>query len=51
MTTIEVAEPRRRDVNTPAARVLPPPPLNLADVLTAAVERLEAFLEDVYFNG
>lgn len=39
------------DSHVPQAAVLPPPPTNLADVLRAAVERLEAFLEDVYVNG
>jgi len=54
-TTLAVALPNatysRSDPHLPQAAVLPPQPTTLADVLKAAVERLEAFLEDVYFNG
>jgi hypothetical protein len=39
------------DSHLPKARVLPPRPLTLEDVASAAVERLEALLEDVYLYG
>jgi len=51
MTTIDVAAPGESTANIPTARVLPPPPMTLADVLNAAIEQFEEFLLDIYEHG
>jgi hypothetical protein len=39
------------DPHVPAAHLVPPRPVTLADVLNAAIERLEDFTLDVYEHG
>jgi len=50
MTTIDVPHPSS-EADIPMARVLPAPPLTLADVLKVAIEQLEEFVLDVYEHG
>ena len=51
MTTTDVTAQRQSNANVPLARVLPAPPMTLADVLDAVIDQLDEFLGDLYEHG